>query len=148
MIIWSLPENGGLWGEEETYGSFHPPQRGGRFLPQPTNDHMNEPAGKKLEHQDAQGPEVNTEVVAFVEDYLWGHVLGRAAEGPGLLATSDLLSKTKVDLEKQRLQLTGDFEGADEDRAIQRRFRFSEGALTSLMYPSPSSMRFSGFRSL
>lgn len=37
--------------------------------------------------------------MAFVEDDLWGHVFRGSTERPGLLATSDLFGKTKVDLE-------------------------------------------------
>ena len=59
------------------------------------------PAGEELEHQDAQRPEVHAEVVAFVEDDLRGHVLRGPTERPGLLATSDLLGKSKVNLETQ-----------------------------------------------
>ena len=60
-----------------------------------------QPASKQLKHQDAQRPEVHTEVVAFVEEDLRGHVLRGPAEGPGLLAASDLLGKTKVNLGRQ-----------------------------------------------
>lgn len=41
--------------------------------------------------------------MAFVEDDLRCHILWSATEGPSLLATSDLLGKTKVDLEKESL---------------------------------------------
>lgn len=41
--------------------------------------------------------------MAFVEDDLWCHILWSATEGPSLLATSDLLGKAKVDLEKESL---------------------------------------------
>lgn len=37
--------------------------------------------------------------MAFVEDDLGGHVFRSSTERPGLLATSDLFGKTKVDLE-------------------------------------------------
>lgn len=36
--------------------------------------------------------------MAFVEDDLWGHVFWGSTERPGLLATSDLFGKAKVDL--------------------------------------------------
>ncbi len=65
-------------------------------------DHIHQPASKELKHQDAQRPEVHTEVVAFVENDLRRHVLRCPAEGPGLLTTSDLLGKTKVNLGSSR----------------------------------------------
>lgn len=61
--------------------------------------HLCWPAGEELKHQDTQRPEVHAEVMAFVEDDLRGHVFRGPTECPGLLATSDLFGKTKVDLE-------------------------------------------------
>lgn len=40
--------------------------------------------------------------MALVEDDLRGHIFRRPTERPGLLATSDLFGKTKVDLETAR----------------------------------------------
>ena len=40
--------------------------------------------GQQLEHEDAEAPVVSRDVVALVEDNLGRHVLGGAAEGPGL----------------------------------------------------------------
>ena len=59
---------------------------------------VSSPAGQQLEHQDAQRPVVCRDVVTFVEDDLWSHVLRRPAERPRLLTETDLLGKTKVDL--------------------------------------------------
>ena len=41
-------------------------------------------ASQELEHEDPEGPVVGRDVVPLVEDHLGRHVLGGAAEGPGL----------------------------------------------------------------
>ena len=61
---------------------------------------QSKPSNQELKHQDAQGPEVHTEAVAFVEDDLWSHVLRRPTEGPRPLARLDLLGKAKVHLRR------------------------------------------------
>jgi hypothetical protein len=61
---------------------------------------LSKPSNQELKHQDAQGPEVHAEAVAFVEDDLWSHVLRRPTEGPRPLARLDLLGKAKVHLRR------------------------------------------------
>ena len=39
-------------------------------------------AGEELEHEDAEGPVVGGDVVAFVQNHFGGHVFGGAAKSP------------------------------------------------------------------
>ena len=54
-------------------------------------------AGEELKHEDAQGPIVGADVVAFVENHLGSDVLGGAAKGPRLAAGLQLFGESKVD---------------------------------------------------
>lgn len=72
VIIWSLPEKGGLWSNNRRQSTFPvgcTEQRkgaveSGRRWDQTTR--QNPPASEQLKHQDPQRPEVHTEVVALV----------------------------------------------------------------------------------
>lgn len=122
VIIWSLPEKGGLWsnnsGKSTLYGCCSLPYWSAQHrIRQDTieseedaefkhvtagSDYQTHwPSSEQLKHQDTQRPEVHTEVVALVKDDLRGHILWSPTEGPGLLATSHLFGKTKVNLESQ-----------------------------------------------
>lgn len=56
------------------------------------------PAHQQLEGEDAQHPEVDSEVVAFLAQHLRRQVLGGPTEGVGLLPPPQLLGEAKVNL--------------------------------------------------
>ena len=54
-------------------------------------------SSEQFVHEDAEGPEVHRPVVALVQDDLGRHVLGGAAEGPGLPPGVDVFGEPEVD---------------------------------------------------
>ena len=58
-----------------------------------------EPAGKELEHENSKRPEVDGEIMAFVEYDLRRHVLRSTAERPRLTTLTDLFRKPEIHLQ-------------------------------------------------
>lgn len=56
------------------------------------------PAGQQLVHEDAEGPVICGNVMTFIQDDLWSHILWCTTECPRLLPKADLLSKAKIHL--------------------------------------------------
>lgn len=101
------------------------------------------PSCKKFKDQDSKRPEVHTETVTFIENDLRRNILWSPAERPGLLATLELLSKAKIHLRKD---VWNQYRHTEFNQWILSEVSWL--LLTNLTYPSVSSIRFSGFRSL
>lgn len=60
------------------------------------------PAYQELIDQNTQRPEISSKVMALILNNLWSHVLWSSTERICLLSSLELLSKTKIHLERER----------------------------------------------
>lgn len=63
------------------------------------------PASQKFIHQDSQWPVVGGNVMAFIQDDLWGYVLWSPTKSPRFLSKSYFLCKAKINLTKKEKQV-------------------------------------------
>lgn len=62
---------------------------------------MSIPASQKLIHEDSQWPIVGWNVMAFVQDDLWGYIFWSPTKSPCFLSKSYFLCKAKINLTKR-----------------------------------------------